>query len=168
MVVGSDGYIYQTSYNATNDTTTLRAFHPDGTTTDYTQPGQPVGGSGLFTVTSDGTVYQTTGTGTSPHMDGQTTLVRTYHPDGTFTDRTQPGQVAGGVVIGPDGTSYQTSYKSNSVVVSVVQPDGTSATYELPGSPRSGIVVIASDGTAYQTTGSGLWNLSALTSETSI
>ena len=98
--------------------------------------------------------------------------MRTYHPDGTFTDRTQPGQVAGGVVIGPDGTSYQTSYwhngSDNSVFVSVVQPDGTSATYELPGRPSGGIVVIASDGTAYLTTGSGLWNISALTSEAAV
>lgn len=50
-----------------------------------------------------------------------------------------------------------------------MQPDGTSATYEFPGTGYT--VVIASDGTAYlttQTPSGGLWNISALTSESVI
>ncbi|QZA26032.1 cadherin-like domain-containing protein [Mycolicibacterium senegalense] len=162
--IGSDGRVYTTSYNLSDGTTTVRALHPDGTIIDYTQPGRPVGGWDLVELASDGTFYQTTGSG---GYQTETTMVRAYSPDGTFTDHSQPGQVVGGVVIGPDGTAYQVSVKGETTVVSVLQPDAGGATYELPGSP-SGRVVIAGDGTPYLATAAGLWDLSALTSEITV
>lgn len=135
--------------------TYVTVVQPNGTTTNYSQPGTIYNGP---VVGPDGSVYQTSTTGTDGYDSTRyTTVLQVLRSDGTTVRYTQPGTLNSNFqpVIGADGGVYQLSSTGISsgpiTVLQVVRPNGTSTQYTHPGS-SSDNVVFAPNGTAYQVT----------------